>query len=68
VKATFEQAFKNVGKADGSSSSSSGEGGGSSGQAPWALGYQMSERYSMLWNDELKSRMLKVGWGAAGVL
>lgn len=28
-------------------------------QAPWALSYQMSERYSLLWNDDLKARMLK---------
>lgn len=28
--------------------------------APWALGYQMAEKYS-LWDDELKVRLLKVG-------
>lgn len=53
-----------MGKTDGSSTSSSD--GDGSGQAPWTLGYQMSERYSMLWNDELKANMLKVGQGGAG--
>ena len=77
MKATFEQAFKNVDRSTGSGGSSDSNGsssGGSGGagaasaraQAPWALGYQMSERYSMLWNDELKARMLKVGLCWAG--
>jgi hypothetical protein len=79
MKATFEQAFKNVdrstgsgGSSDSNGSSSGGSGGAGAGaasaraQAPWALGYQMSERYSMLWNDELKARMLKVGLRWAG--
>ena len=61
VKATFEQAFKNkVGSGSSSSSGSSGSGGCGEAAAPWALSYQMSERYSMLWNDDLKARMLKV--------
>ena len=58
VKATFEQAFKNrVGVSDGSDGSSSSS---SQERAPWALSYQMSERYSLLWNDDLKARLLKV--------
>ncbi len=57
VKATFEQAFKNR---VGGSSSSSGSDSGSQERAPWALSYQMSERYSMLWNEDLKARLLKV--------
>lgn len=58
VKATFEQAFK--GRVGGASGGAAGEG-----RAPWAMGYQMSERYSMLWNDDLKARLLKVR-GAVG--
>lgn len=58
LKATFEQAFKNA-RAGGSGSGSAVPGSGGA-QAPWALSYQMSERYSLLWNDDLKSRMLKV--------
>lgn len=59
VKATFEQAFKNRVGASGDISSSS-SGGSSQERAPWALSYQMSERYSLLWNDDLKARLLKV--------
>ena len=76
MKATFEQAFKNVDTSSSGSSSGGSSSNGSSGsgavatsaraQAPWALGYQMSERYSMLWNDELKAHMLKVGLCWAG--
>lgn len=58
MKATIEQAFKN--RTDGSSSGNVGNSTNASGsQAPWALGYQMSERYSMMWNDDLKARLLK---------
>lgn len=30
-------------------------------QAPWAMGWQMNER-NMVWNDELKLRLIKVSW------
>ena len=59
MKATFEQAFKT------GAPSSSAPGGAA---APWALSYQMSERYSMLWNDDLKARLLQVGGAAAAWL
>ena len=62
MKATFEQAFKNRVGGSGSGSGSAGSSGSSASQerAPWALSYQMSERYSLLWNDDLKARLLKV--------
>lgn len=61
VKATFEQAFKNRVGGSGSAGSSLDSGASSASQerAPWALSYQMSERYSLLWNDDLKARLLK---------
>jgi hypothetical protein len=48
MKATFEQAFKGT---------SPGAATASTSQAPWELGYQMSER-DIIWNDDLKSRLL----------
>jgi hypothetical protein len=60
-KATFEQAFKTI---EGSTSSPpiSVE------ASPWSLGYQMAEKYSGLWNEEFKIKLLKraaadeLGW------
>lgn len=59
LKATFEQAFKNRAGGSGASSEAGETSGRGGAQAPWALSYQMSERYSLLWNDDLKARMLK---------
>lgn len=45
LKATFEQAFKNVGSTNSGGGGESGNGpAAGSNQAPWALSYQMSER------------------------
>ena len=51
LKATFEQAFKAINANDTVPPSPSAS------QAPWELGYQMSEK-NLAWNDDLKSRLL----------
>jgi hypothetical protein len=75
-KATIEHIFTAAGAAgadagDGASTSgSSGSGSDSPGrpQAPWSVGWQMSER-NMVWNDDLKMRLIRVraGWMHAAV-
>lgn len=63
-KATIEHIFGDgggggAGVASTSGSSSPSAGTGRRPSAPWALGWQMSER-NLVWNDELKLRLIKV--------
>jgi hypothetical protein len=65
-KATIEHIFKpsssSSGGGNGSSDDGRSSGAASTSQAPWAVGWQMSER-NLVWNDDLKIRLIRVGSG-----
>jgi hypothetical protein len=75
-KATIEHVFAPGEGGGGASTSGSGSDGGSTGssggadtrrpQAPWSVGWQMSER-NLVWNDELRMRLIRVGPGVWGL-
>lgn len=63
LKATFEQAFKGYRRG----SDDMGSASDSEADAPWALGYQMSEA-GLMWNDQLKARLIKVRMPRTGAV